>query len=147
MDQEKLSDHIYGHRHELIGKPCLFLQDGDLKPAIPYGAYRLNKDAENNVEDYKKGKSLLTIAYFDPKSLFEGENVHVKAMSGVSPDDLIPVDPSSKKAQEISHVVLGWLISHRDGVGRKRLKGMWDDGKKHTRSFPNEEYHKQRNSF
>ena len=36
-EQEEISDHLYGLRHELIGKPCLYFSDGELKPAIPYG--------------------------------------------------------------------------------------------------------------
>jgi len=116
--QERISEHIYGLRHELIGKPCLYSCDGDLKPAIPYGAYRLSEDAEIHVAEYKQGKPLLVIAYFDPHSSFEGSNVHVKALSAVSPDDLIPVDPSSRRGQEISHTILSWLVDNRDGTFR-----------------------------
>src|SRR3989338_6626805 len=98
-EQEEISDHLYGLRHELIGKPCLYFSDGELKPAIPYGAYRLSKDAEIHVADYKQGKPLLAIAYFDPLSFCDGSQGHVKALSAVSPDDLIPVDPTSRKGQ------------------------------------------------
>ena len=38
MDKQFLGEGIYGLRHELIGKPCLFVSDHMQYPAIPYGA-------------------------------------------------------------------------------------------------------------
>ncbi|MBW2995153.1 hypothetical protein KY312_02280 [Candidatus Woesearchaeota archaeon] len=108
--REKLSDHIYGLRHELIGKACLYRGSlhGELKPAIPYGAYILDGDGYHN--DLR-----FAIAYYDPESSFEGEDMHVKVLAGVQKERLIPLDPSSRNAQEVYHTILSWLIDNRPG--------------------------------
>ncbi|MAH49484.1 hypothetical protein CMI37_26915 [Candidatus Pacearchaeota archaeon] len=114
--QERLSNDLYGLRHELIGKPCLHRVDGDLKPAIPYGAYRLTQEEEIHVADYKRGKPLLAVTFYDPRSTLEGKDVHVKVVAGVRPDELIPIDPNSKRGQQIYHTLLTWLVNNRDGT-------------------------------
>lgn len=107
---ERLAEHVYGLNHELIGKPCLY----DGKPAIPYGAYILGEEVKDHAEPGLK----LAIVYFDEISSLEGVGVHVNAMSGVTPDQLIPIDPSSKKAKEVYHTILSWLVDNRSGTFR-----------------------------
>lgn len=106
MNREFLDKGVYGLRHELIGKPCLFVTDGIQYSAIPYGAYILG-------EEYTP---LLTILYYAENEPVEGIEVKVKAQSAISPEDLIPLDPSSKKGQQIYHQILSWLSSNRAGT-------------------------------
>ena len=104
MDKQFLGEGIYGLRHELIGKPCLFVSNNIQYPAIPYGACIPEKGP------------LLTILYYAENEPVEGIEVKVKAQSRISPEDLIPLDPSSKKGQQIYHKILNWLSSNRAGT-------------------------------
>jgi hypothetical protein len=85
----RISEHSYGFEHELLGKPCFF--DGN--PAIPYGSYQV----ENRI--------LLVVLTFRPDGRAYG-------MSGVSPDDrrLVVLDPSSRHAKEVYHLLLARLV-------------------------------------
>ncbi len=106
MDKQFLDEGIYGLRHELIGKPCLFVEDRIQYPAIPYGAY-LSEGSET---------PLLAILYYAENEPVEGIEVKVKAHSAILPENLIPLDPFSKKGQQIYHKILSWLSSNRAGT-------------------------------
>ena len=125
IDEEKtgrLGDGVYGLRHELIGKPCLYNNGGTLHPAIPYGSYRLAEGEEFHVHGLKKRGQLLSILWYVENEPAEGINVKVKAMSGVLPDNLITLDTSSRKGQEVYHTILSWLASNRAGTFKHQEK-------------------------
>jgi hypothetical protein len=110
VSKDRISTHIYGEAHPLIGAPCLF----EGKPAIPYGSFT-RRDGEISKSD---DGVRLTILYYDPQSSFEGSSVFVKALSGVLPDDkrLIVLDPKDFRYQIVQHQILSWLADNRCGT-------------------------------
>lgn len=103
--KERLSKHIYGENHPLIGMPCLYRG----RPAIPYGCHSPAADCHGD------GGPLLTILFFDPESSFEGGDVHVKAMSGIKPDnpDFVVLHPEDQRYKRTYHTILSWLADNR----------------------------------
>jgi hypothetical protein len=89
----KLSTHIYGDDHDLIGMPCLFQG----MPAIPYGSYTV-KSIPNQPEQ------LLVVHLADNQ--IGGK---IRAISGIRSEDLIPVDRHTVKGRKIYHVILADL--------------------------------------
>ncbi len=108
--------HCYGLAHPLIGKPCLYKDsiEEKLRYAIPYGAYVLDKSALEHVAADRVRTPLLAIAYYAHGSPYEGKTVDVKALVGIKPSELIPIDTNSRLALLISHTILSWLVDNRD---------------------------------
>ena len=97
LNSGRLSTHIYGGDHPLVGVPCLLLYQrlrdnkAVLASAVPYGAYKVNGRIK-----------LVIIHYSEPDK-------QSYSMSGVDPNDLIPVAHESIRARHIFHKVFAGM--------------------------------------
>ncbi|MBI3019885.1 MAG: hypothetical protein HYY60_00975 [Parcubacteria group bacterium] len=91
--------HLYGDSHPLIGVACMMPTGSgslrQLRHAIPYGAYEV------------EGETLLAVV------TFWGDDKYSAPLSGVKPEELIPILHGTLQAQKAFHSLLCGFVDKK----------------------------------